>query len=108
MAIMGILAGVVAGAVVGLGSTGQVTRVEGDRNTIGKSADRFFTDSFPQTYPVVDIDTNGDGSIDITDPTFLLSHLFLGGPEPVAPFAGCGTSELETDEELGCGESPCS
>ena len=54
------------------------------------------------------IDTNGDGTIDITDPTFLLSHLFLGGPEPVAPFTGCGTSELETDEELGCGESPCS
>ena len=67
MAIMGILAGVVAGAVVGLGSTGQVTRLEGDRNTIGKSADRFFTDSFPQTYPVVDIDTNGDGEVDEQD-----------------------------------------
>ena len=47
MAIMAILAGVVSGAVVGLGSTGQNTRLAGDRNTIAKSADRFFTDAFP-------------------------------------------------------------
>ena len=67
MAIMGILAGVVAGAVVGLGSTGQATRLAGDRNTIAKSADRFFTDSFPQTYPIVDLDTNGDGVVDELD-----------------------------------------
>ena len=67
MAIMGILAGVVAGAVVGLGSTGQATRLSGDRNTIAKSADRFFTDSFPQTYPVVSLDTNGDGVVDDLD-----------------------------------------
>ena len=67
MAIMGILAGVVAGAVVGLGSTGQNTRLAGDRNTIAKSADRFFTDSFPQTYPVVSLDTNGDGVVDDLD-----------------------------------------
>ncbi|MCH7714233.1 MAG: prepilin-type N-terminal cleavage/methylation domain-containing protein, partial [Chloroflexi bacterium] len=67
MAIMGILAGVVAGAVVGLGSKGQLTRLQGDRNTIAKSADRFFTDAFPQTYPVVDIDTNGDGEVDELD-----------------------------------------
>ena len=64
MAMMAILAGVVAGAVIGLGSTGQNTRLAGDRNTIAKSADRFFTDSFPQTYPVVELDTNGDGEID--------------------------------------------
>ena len=67
MAIMGILAGVVSGAVVGLGSKGQITRLQGDRNTIAKSADRFFTDAFPQTYPVVDIDTNGDGEVDELD-----------------------------------------
>lgn len=67
MAIMAILAGVVAGAVVGLGSTGQNTRLAGDRNTIAKSADRFFTDAFPQTYPVVDLDTNGDGVVDDND-----------------------------------------
>ena len=71
MAIMGILAGVVAGvvagAVVGLVDTGQATRLAGDRNTIAKSADRFFTDAFPQTYPVVDLDTNGDGAVDDND-----------------------------------------
>ena len=52
-------------------------------------------------------DTNGDGAVDITDPTYLLSHLFLGGPAPAAPFSACGTSELEADEELGCEDSPC-
>jgi len=67
MAIMAILAGVVSGAVVGLGSTGQNTRLAGDRNTIAKSADRFFTDAFPQTYPVVELDTNGDGDVDDDD-----------------------------------------
>ena len=67
MAIMGILAGVVAGAVTGLGNTSQETRLAGDENTIGKAADRFFTDAFPQTYPVVDLDTDGDGDVDTDD-----------------------------------------
>ena len=67
MAIMGILAGVVAGAVTGLGNTSQETRLAGDENTLGKAADRFFTDAFPQTYPVVDLDTDGDGDVDSSD-----------------------------------------
>ena len=62
MAIMGILAGVVAGAVTGLGTTSQETRLAGDENTLGKAADRFFTDSFPQTYPVVDPDNDNTGT----------------------------------------------
>ena len=62
MAIMGILAGVVAGAVTGLGTTSQETRLAGDENTLGKAADRFFTDSFPQTYPVLDPDNDNTGT----------------------------------------------
>ena len=46
LAIMGILAGVVAGAVTGFGSSARETRVQGDENTIGSSADRFFDDAF--------------------------------------------------------------
>lgn len=67
MAIIGTLTGVVAGAVVGLGNTSQSTRLSGDANTIGKGADRFFTESFPQTYPVAGLDTNGDGVVDDSD-----------------------------------------
>jgi len=45
--------------------------------------------------------------VDIADPVFLLNHLFLGGPKPVAPFPECGTSVFEADEELGCEELGC-
>ena len=30
--------------------------------------------------------TNGDGGVDITDPIYLLAHLFLGSTPPPAPF----------------------
>ena len=53
MAILGILAGLVAGTVGGLSTKGQTARLGGDRDTIGKAADRFFNDAFPSTYPVV-------------------------------------------------------
>ncbi len=48
---------------------------------------------------------DGVGAVNITDPIYLLTHLFLGGPPPVDPFPDCGTSDLETDRELGC-ETP--
>jgi len=53
IAVLTVLAGIVAGAVGGVGSRGQNARLVADANTIGQSADRFFNDSFPQTYPVL-------------------------------------------------------
>ncbi len=35
----------------------------------------------------------------ITDPIFLLTHLFLGVPDPVEPFPECGPG-TEADREL--------
>jgi hypothetical protein len=55
MAILGILAGLVAGTVVGLGSRSQSTRLDGDRDGIRKAANAFFLDSFPEAYPVEDV-----------------------------------------------------
>ena len=64
MAIIGILAGVVAGSVSGLGASGQNAQIKSDTNTLESSADRFFGASFPQTYPVSDPDANKDGDLD--------------------------------------------
>ena len=50
--------------------------------------------------------TNGDEAVDISDPVYLLGFLFFGGPPPVEPFPDCGTSDLETDRELGCVTPP--
>ena len=47
MAIIGILAGVVAGSVSGLGDSGQNAQVKSDTNTLESSADRFFGASYP-------------------------------------------------------------
>ncbi|MCZ6651973.1 MAG: amidohydrolase family protein, partial [Planctomycetota bacterium] len=49
---------------------------------------------------------DGVGQLTITDPIYLLTHLFRGGPVPVEPFRGCGTSDLEADRELGCQTPP--
>jgi type II secretory pathway pseudopilin PulG len=67
MAIIGILAGVVAGSVSGLGASGQNAQIKSDTNTLETAADRFFNESFPQIYPVSDPDTNGDGLLDDND-----------------------------------------
>jgi hypothetical protein len=48
------------------------------------------------------LNVNGDEQVDLSDPISLLTHLFLGGPAPVAPFPDCGPGELDTDDELGC------
>ena len=48
MAIIGILAGVVAGSVSGLGASGQKAQIASDTKVMGTSADRFFNESFPQ------------------------------------------------------------
>ena len=60
ISIIGILAGLVAGTVSGIGETGQSARLSGDENTIGKAADRFFTDAFPPEYPVIGLDATDD------------------------------------------------
>lgn len=52
MAIIGILAGVTAGAVTGLGGTGVNAQIKSDTTALETAADRFLNDSFPATYPV--------------------------------------------------------
>lgn len=59
MAILGVLAAIVATSVGGLGSKSTDTRLAGDVLTLGTAADRFFTEAFPQTYPVV-LPANGN------------------------------------------------
>jgi len=56
IAIIGILAALVAGTVIGVGQGGQDARLAGDANSIGKAADRFVTDAFPPEFPVVSLD----------------------------------------------------
>lgn len=52
MAIIGILAGIVAGAVTGLGERGQNAQIASDTKIMETAADRFLNASFPETYPV--------------------------------------------------------
>jgi len=52
MAIIGILAGIAAGAVTGLGGRGQSAQIESDTKILETAADRFFNASFPESYPV--------------------------------------------------------
>ena len=52
MAIIGILAGIVAGAVIGLGERGQNAQIASDTKIMETAADRFLNASFPETYPV--------------------------------------------------------
>jgi hypothetical protein len=52
------------------------------------------------------MNTNGDKAVDISDPISLLEFLFLEGPQPVAPFPDCGTSNLEADRQFGCQTPP--
>ena len=52
MAIIGILSGMVAGAVTGLGTSGINAQIVSDTKVIETAADRFLNASFPETYPV--------------------------------------------------------
>jgi len=53
-------------------------------------------------------DSNDDGVLDISDPTYTLNHLFLGGPAPPAPwYVGCGEDPTEDaltecESQVGC------
>ena len=63
MAILGILGGLVAGTVVGLGNRGQATRLDGDREGIGKAANAFALEAFPEAFPIVAITSDVTGNV---------------------------------------------
>ena len=100
--------------VVGIGVENGPTRfVRGDGNADGgvDLSDATFTlnwlflgGSVPICHAATDVD--GTSGVNISDPTYLLNFLFLGGPAPIAPFPECGTSNLASDAELGCSETP--
>jgi hypothetical protein len=52
------------------------------------------------------VDTNDDGSLDLSDAVNLLGYLFLAGEKPPPPFESCGPDA--TPDDLGCVEfTPC-
>ena len=50
-------------------------------------------------------DVDDSGGIEISDPIYLLDHLFLGGPPPEAPYPDCG--EDPTPDALDCSSPAC-
>ena len=66
-AIIGVLAGVIAGSVQGLEAAGRSAQIQSDSRILEIASDRFFSESFPQTYPVSNPDTNGDAVLDNLD-----------------------------------------
>ena len=80
MAILGILAGLVAGAVSRVGGEAQAKRLLADETTIGKSADAYFNEAFPQSYPVVALDATPDFLEPDTDLGVRLPGLRLASP----------------------------
>ena len=52
------------------------------------------------------VDSNTDGLVNIADAAYSLNWMFHGGPQPQGPLE-CGSSPLETDQSLGCEDSPC-
>jgi hypothetical protein len=56
----------------------------------------------PGVGPFIRGDMDGSGVPELTEAVFLFNHLFLGGPEPVPPFPGCGSSDVDSDVALGC------
>ncbi len=49
---------------------------------------------------------NGDDATNVSDASYLLNHLFAGGPAPAQPFPDCGPGMLPADAELGCANPP--
>ncbi len=52
------------------------------------------------------LDTNDDGTLNTADPVFLLTHIFLRGPAPAAPFRACG-ADGTTGDALQCAVPNC-
>jgi hypothetical protein len=50
------------------------------------------------------LDSNDDGKVDISDGILSLAALFTGGPNPPAPYPGCGVDP--TPDSLGCAGYP--
>lgn len=50
------------------------------------------------------IDVNDNGLVELSDPIYLLSHLFGSGPRPTPPFPTCGYDA--TEDALLCEEGP--
>ena len=70
MAILGILAGVLAATVSGMGERGRQAQFTSDANVIRDGADRFYTEAFPEAYPVAyppDLAVSGIGGVGVID-----------------------------------------
>lgn len=46
------------------------------------------------------MDANDDGTVDISDPVYVLNFLFLGGAPPKSPYPHCGRDD--TDDKESC------
>ena len=46
---------------------------------------------------------NGEDPVDVSDPVFLLQHLFSGGEPPAAPYPQCEAVPAEDCQEEICG-----
>ena len=51
------------------------------------------------------LDSDDSGTIEISDPIYLLNYLFLAGAAPPSPFNECGPDP--TDDTLDCDEYLC-
>lgn len=51
------------------------------------------------------LDANDDGQTNTADPVFLLSYVFLKGPQPAAPFKACAADP--TNDTLQCAQPNC-
>jgi hypothetical protein len=51
-------------------------------------------------------DSNGDAAVDLSDGVHVLNFLFLGGQPPQPPYPFCGPATLDSDDTLGCANSP--
>lgn len=51
-------------------------------------------------------DVDGDGDVDVNDGTYLISHLFGGGPAPKPPYPTAGANPLPLAYQLGCKQYP--
>ncbi|MBT5738963.1 MAG: hypothetical protein HN891_04645 [Planctomycetes bacterium] len=78
------------------GGGGAVTYIRGDTNIDGSHdvSDAVNTLGFLFNGTPVSclaaLDDNGDNQVDVSDVVHLIGYMFAGGPEPVAPFPGCG------------------
>ena len=51
-------------------------------------------------------DANGDTMVDISDATYVIAYLFMGGPAPVGDLE-CHVSEASTPETCPAGSTAC-